>query len=80
MPFYLFQWSEELEQHLADHGVTADEFEEVVCNPDHVLKSRTTGRPIAAGETSNGKYLMCVFELLDDMAVIPVTAYEPDEE
>lgn len=80
MPFYLYQWAEENEAHLAEHGVTPEEFEEVVGNPDWVQISRTTGRPIAFGETSSGKYLACVYELLDELTALPITAYEPDEE
>lgn len=79
MPFYLFIWSDEIEKHLAAHGVTADEFEEVVCDPDEVDQSHSSGRPIAFGETSSGKYLACVYELLDETTVLPVTAYEVEE-
>ena len=79
MPFYLFLWSPEIEAHLEEHGVTPDEFEEVVCNPDRTETSRQSGRPIAFGETSTGKYLCCVYEFLDDTTVLPVTAYEPGE-
>jgi len=80
IPFYLFVWNQEIEQHLAEHGVTPDEFEEVVCDPDYVTTSRSSGRELAFGETSTGRYLACVFELLDEATVLPVTAYEPDEE
>ena len=80
MPFYFFQWTRECEAHLAQHGVTPEEFEEVVGNPDWVQSSRTTGRPIAFGETTTGKYLACVYELLDEVTVLPITAYQPDEE
>lgn len=79
MPYYLFVWNDELEEHLAQHGVAPGEFEEVVCNPDYVTASRSTGRPIAFGETASGKYLACVYELLDETTVLPVTAYEPEE-
>jgi hypothetical protein len=76
VPFYLFIWNDEIEEHLAAHGVTPGEFEEVVCDPDEVDRSQSTGRPIAFGETSGGKYVACVYELLDDTTVLPVTAYE----
>jgi uncharacterized DUF497 family protein len=76
MPFYLFIWNDRIEDHLASHGVTPDEFEEVVCDPDELDRSRSSGRAIAFGETSTGKYLACVYELLDDTTVLPVTAYE----
>ncbi len=74
MPFYLFIWSDQVEEHLAAHGVTPDEFEEVVCDPEEVAHSRSSGRPIAFGETSTGKYLACVYELLHETTVLPVTA------
>lgn len=76
MPFFLFIWNDEVEEHLAEHGITPDEFEEVVCDPDEVARSRSSGRPIAFGEASTGKYLACVYDLVDDSTVIPVTAYE----
>ena len=79
MPFFLFQWDGENEAHLAEHGVTRDEFAEVVCDPDHVETSRTSGRPIAFGYTSTGKYLACVYELLDETTVYAITAFEPEE-
>ena len=60
MPWYLFLWDAEMEEHLALHGVTPEEFEEIVCQPDSVGESRSTGRPIAFGYTSTGKYLACV--------------------
>jgi len=80
VPFYLFVWNSEVEEHLAGHGVTPDEFEEVVCDPDEVHRSRSSGRPIAFGETSTGRYLACVYEFLDETTVLPVTAYEVEED
>lgn len=79
MPFFLFQWDDENEVHLAEHGVTRDEFADVVCDPDHVEISRSSGRPIAFGYTPAGKYLACVYELLDETTVYAVTAFEPEE-
>ena len=79
MPWYSFLWDPDSEQHLAQHGVTPYEFEEVVCNPDSVGESRSTGRPIAFGYTSTGKYLAYLYELVDPDTVLPVTAYEVDD-
>jgi uncharacterized DUF497 family protein len=76
MPFYFFVWDSENEEHLADHGVSPAEFEEVTRNPDATGESRSTGRPIAFGYTSGGRYLACVFELLDESTVYPITAFE----
>ena len=79
MPFFFFVWDDENERHLAERGVTADEFAEVVCDPDRLETSRSSGRPIAFGPTSTGKYLACVYELLDQETVYAITAYEPEE-
>ncbi len=79
MPYYFFVWDEDNERHTAEHGVTMDEFEEVVCGPDSTGESRATGRPIAFGYTSTGKYLACVYDLVDESTVYPVTAYEIDD-
>jgi hypothetical protein len=79
VPYYHFIWNDENEAHVAEHGITPDEFEEVVCEPDELKRSRSSGRPIAFGETSTGKYIACVFELLDDFTIIPVTAFEIED-
>ena len=79
VPYYFFVWDDENEAHLDEHGVSIEEFAEVVCNPDRVEASRTSGQPVAFGYTSTGKYLACVFELLDDDTVYAITADEPEE-
>ena len=79
MPFYTFVWDDANEAHLAEHNVSIDEFAEVVCDPDFVEESHSSGRPIAFGYTSTGKYLACVYELLDEVTVYAITAYEPEE-
>ena len=77
MPYYLFIWNELIEEHLEEHGVTPAEFESVVCDPESVDTSRSSGREIAFGEV-NGRFLACVYEMLDKSTVLPVTAYEVD--
>ena len=34
MPHYFFIWTDEIIEHLAEHDVTPDEFEEVIGNPE----------------------------------------------
>lgn len=75
MPYFLFVWNDEIEKYLDQHGVTPDEFEAVDCNPESVDKSRSSGREIAFGEV-DGRFLACVYEMLDRTTVLPVTAYE----
>ena len=77
MPYFIFQWTDEIEAHIAQHGVSMDEFEEVVMNPEDVRPTRgSASRLIAFGETSTGKYLGCVYRLLDEATVYPLTAFE----
>ena len=77
-PCCFFQWTEEAIRHLAEHGVTQDEFAEVVMDARMIETSRSTGLPIVLGTTSTGKRLACVFEWLDEdeTEILPVTAYE----
>ena len=80
MPYYRYFWIDENENHVADHGISREEFEEVVGDPESVEDSRSSDRFVARGMTSTGRYLCCVYELFDDgMTVYPVTAYDIDE-
>jgi len=78
MPHFFFLWNDELIDYIQLHGVTQDEFEEVVLDSIEVQTSCSSGRPIVFGETSTGKYLACIFEYIDRDTVLPVTAYEVD--
>ena len=69
-------WNDETVEHLAELGVEPDEFEEVVSYPDRRGMSRSSNRPCCWGELLDGRYLFCVYEYLDDIAILPVTAYE----
>ena len=79
MPYYEFLWTDEITAHLAEHGVAPEEFQEVVSNPDRVGISRSSGRPCCWGVTADGRQIFCVYEFLDDMTIIPVTAYDVSE-
>ena len=68
-------------QHIAQHGITVEEVEEVLlCEDNPVGESRSSGHPITFGETSTGKRIAVIWEqALDNPLVIrPVTAYELD--
>jgi uncharacterized DUF497 family protein len=76
MAFFQFVWTGESVAHLSEHGVSQDDFETVVNYPERRGKSRSTGRPCCWGETGDGRYLLCVYEYLDVLTVVPITAYE----
>jgi uncharacterized DUF497 family protein len=63
-------------RHCADHGVSKEEVEEVLENPTDGDVSRTSGRPVVFGDTSNGRHLMIVYEEVDISTVYPITAFE----
>jgi hypothetical protein len=81
MPFYFVVWTEDLIRHLAENGVTPEEFEQVVCDSGSSLTiSRSTGNPLAFGYTRQGRKLACVYKWLDQDTILPITAFEPGEE
>lgn len=79
MPYYFFVWTPEIVDHLAEHDVSPEEFEEVVSNPDDEDVSRSTGNPVAFGTTQDGRELCCVFKRLGEDLIEPVTAYKVGE-
>lgn len=61
------------------HGVTQEEVEEVLDNPDSkTTTSKTSGMPITFGWTSTGKHIAVVWERVDEdpVTAYPITAYE----
>jgi hypothetical protein len=69
-------------QHIAEHGITPEEVEEVL-NDRHsqTAQSASSGRPITFGWTAAGRYLAVVWELADEepLTLYPVTAYPAPE-
>ncbi len=67
-------------QHIARHGLTVTDVEGVLRDRESDLSfSKSTGRPVAFGFTPAGRYVMVAFELIDDLTVYPITAYEVKE-
>ena len=79
MPYYEFMWTDAILRHIAEHGLSRDDFEHVVCNPTRYGFSRSSGLPTAWGYALDGRYVMAVYEELDEITVLPVTAYEVPE-
>ena len=85
MPWYDVIWNHEPGgnvEHLAEHGVTPEEAEEVLFNDRLEIDfSMTTGEPCKFGYTSTGKFIFVVWtEVNDDPRIIyPMTAYEVPE-
>jgi hypothetical protein len=79
MPWFNFLWTDEIAEHVAEHGLTQDDFEHVVRNPIRRGVSRSSGLPAVWGYTVDGRYIIAIYEELDDVTVLPVTAYEVPE-
>ena len=68
--------------HIAEHGLTPDEVDEVLLDDSLPTSwSNTTGRPCKFGHTSTGKYIIVIWDEVNDnpRMVYPVTAYEVPE-
>ena len=79
MPYYEFLWTDDNIEHVAQHGISQDDFEHVVCNPTSKGYSRSSELPAAWGYTVDGRYIIAVYEELDGVTLLPVTAFEVTE-
>lgn len=82
MPYYEIVWNEEPGgnvEHIAEHGLTPEDVEEVLLSPLDRDISRSTGLPIVFGFTPDGRYILVVYEQIDEVTIYPVTAYEVEE-
>jgi uncharacterized DUF497 family protein len=78
MPWYDIVWNYEPGgnvEHIAEHGITTEEVEAVICHPLEKTTSRSSGRPVVTGYTEDGRHILVVYEEIDEVTVYPVTAY-----
>jgi uncharacterized DUF497 family protein len=66
-------------QHIAEHGLTIEDVEEVLSNPTSKGKSASSGLPCVWGYTLEGIYIIVVYEQIDADMIRVVTAYEVPE-
>ena len=78
MAWFEFFWTDDTNvAHLAEHGITPEDFEHVFDNFVEEQTSRSSGRPVRFGYTQDGRYIAVVFEWIEeDVSVYPITAYE----
>jgi hypothetical protein len=55
VPYFKFIWTDEIIEHLAEHGISQDDFEHIVCHPESKGLSRSTELPVAWGHTADGR-------------------------
>jgi hypothetical protein len=80
MPYYFFQWNDEIVAYIGQHGITPEDFEHVVTHPISVKRSRSTGWEIAMGFSLSGDYTVCIYEWIDRDTIEPITAYHPSQD
>lgn len=66
-------------EYIAEHGLTTEEVEYVLANPTETDFSRSSSRPIAFGYTPSGTRIAVVFEWIDRITILPITAYAIEE-
>jgi uncharacterized DUF497 family protein len=74
-----FVWPDDRVAHIAIHGVSPEEFEQVCFGRALVLTAKSQGKnPVyyVLGQTEAGKYLFCVVIAFPDGKGYPVTARE----
>ncbi|MGH7127651.1 MAG: hypothetical protein ACREIV_03715 [Planctomycetaceae bacterium] len=79
LPYFEFLWTDDMIDQIAEHGLSQEDFEEAVCDPVSTETSRSSGKPMAFGSTSDGRFVACVYEIIDELTLLPVAAYEVDE-
>ena len=66
-------------EHIAEHGLTPEDVESAISEPLETTISRSSGRPVFAGYTHDGRLIIVVYEEVDVSTIYPITAYEVEE-
>jgi hypothetical protein len=75
-------WNEEpggKVEHIEVHDLTVEDVEEVLANPEREDVSRSSGLPCVFGTVPDGRYIIVVYEQIDQDTIYPVTADEVPE-
>jgi hypothetical protein len=76
MPLYFYVWTDEIIEHLAEHELSPEDFEYVLANPMEKGVSDSSGLPAVWGYTEDGRFIIAIYRELDEITILPVTAYE----
>ena len=66
-------------EHIAQHELTIEDVEHVLVAPTSAGVSRSTGLPVLWGYTPEGRYIIVVYEEVDDATIRVITAYDVPE-
>lgn len=76
MPWVDIIWTDYNEAHVAEHGISCDDADQVIRNPIDDQTSDSSGRPIAFGYIADGRKIGVVYERIDNITLYPITAFE----
>jgi hypothetical protein len=79
MPLYFYVWTEDISDHLAEHDLTPEDFEYVMAKPTEKGVSDSSGLPAVWGYTEERRFIIAIYRELDQITILPVTAYEVPE-
>jgi uncharacterized DUF497 family protein len=84
MPYSSIIWDDENDpqgniQHVAEHDLTVDDVETVLAAPASEGHSKSTGNPAVWGHVPDGRFIIVVYEALDEETLRVITAYEVPE-
>lgn len=66
-------------QHIAEHDLTVEDVEDVLAAPASEGHSASTGNPAAWGHVPDGRFIIVVYEAIDEDTIRVITAYEVPE-
>jgi uncharacterized DUF497 family protein len=66
-------------EHVEAHDLTTLEVDHVLEHYKSTGSSRSSSRPCVFGHVPDGRYIVVIYEEVDEDTVIPVTAYEVPE-
>ena len=80
MVWFDFFWTAEIIAHIEEHGLTVQEVEYIVEHPEERETSRTSDNLVAKGVCFNGKYIVVIYDMIDNVTILPVTAFIPGQD
>jgi uncharacterized DUF497 family protein len=66
-------------QHIVEHDLIVNDVEHVLADSESEGQSRSTGLPAVWGHVPDGRYIIVLYEQIDDEAIRVITAYEVAE-
>jgi uncharacterized DUF497 family protein len=84
MHYFSVIWDDEEDpdgniQHVAEHDLTIDDVEDVLADPESEGQSKSSGCPVVWDHVPDGRFIIVVFEQVDQDTIRVITAYEVPE-